>query len=204
MEHRTIRIIDIASKVAAFASICLGVANLGKTAWTNEFGFFVLAPVVLTLPVMFYKKYHRHTYTPRFIVEVSLLIFLGVALTTAGGEWLYQSVPYFDSVVHFSSGILLTILAAIFFNKAWRAGTLTPWKAFLYGAIFTSIGNEIYEAFSDWLLHTRLWGDPFKPLVFDTVTDIALQVAGGLIGALILSKFFNTWLKLWLRAEETP
>ena len=124
-----------------------------------------------------------------FRIQLLYYIFLFVALDMGICMDMYKTVPYFDKVVHFGSGILSTIIGyyAIIFFKA----TKTPIAfriLFIMGvSMLVAVAWEIFEFCCD-----KFLGQNMQQLISvgvdDTMFDLISATIGSGIGAYLFTK----------------
>jgi uncharacterized membrane protein YjdF len=122
-----------------------------------------------------------------FRIQLFYYIFLFVALDLGICLDWYKTVPYFDKVVHFGSGILSTLVGyyAIPYFKAEN----TPRAFRIMFVVFTSItiavAWECFEFGCDKLLGQHMQ-ELVKAGVDDTMYDLLCATIGSIIGAFVL------------------
>lgn len=177
-------------------SAIIGVIYIARFDVGRALLYFIAIPALLLLPQFFVrlrKKNLNHT----FLAEVELLILLGIMLAVLGENFLYDIIPYFDSVVHFLNGSILTVLIVSLNHERWLDKRFSPLKTILFAGLIPAIMNEIYEFSADHLFNTHVWGDWLKPLWIDTGSDILLQTIGSIIATIILERVFHEWVTRW-------
>lgn len=182
---------------ALILSLITGGFFAGHGDWGRTLLFMILVPLFLYLPSWFYERNHKRFFNITFLMEMELLIFVGMSLAVLGENFLYFHLPGFDSMVHFTNGALLTIFVVSLNHARWLDERLSPIKTVLLAGFLPAFVNELYEWGADSLLDTRLWGDVFKSLWIDTVSDIILQILGSIVAVFILINYFHRWLERW-------
>jgi len=179
-------------------SVIIGIIFLAKFDWGKMLSYLIAVPMLLLFPRWFYrKKKLDRTFNHTFITEIELVFLMGVSLTVLGENFLYQNVPLFDSFVHLVNGMLLVIVIVSFNHERWLDKRFSGPKTVFFAGFLPVILNEFYEASADQLFGTKLWGDAFKPLMLDTVSDIVISTLGSVLAVIILKKYFHYWLERW-------
>ena len=115
-------------------------------------------------------------------------LFILVLQCTALSLFLYWQFWWLDIAVHFLGGLWVSLaLAWFFFISPYvsRPSALKLSRAFLIIVLGTLIIGCLWEVF-EYSLGLSVDAQGYA---FDTVSDIVLDVAGGLLGYLIFSRF---------------
>jgi hypothetical protein len=84
--------------------------------------------------------------------------------------WVY---PWLDNVMHFSGGVLITVLGAAFFGHRWWIVVVTMCVGLLWEVFEYSIGVSLFEP--------------------NFAGDTALDVAMDFVGALVAYGIMHVW-----------
>jgi len=108
---------------------------------------------------------------------------------------LYLSFPWLDVPMHLIGGASIGVSASLLLRYQWERPDWTRVNRFFFlwniGMVsFAAIVWEFYEFTSDYFFHTTMQASPA-----DTVADMFLGLAGGLIGGLCV------WF-YWRRARK--
>lgn len=182
---------------ALVISLIAGGFYAGHGDWGRTLLFMVIVPIFLFIPSWIYERNHKTFFNLTFLAEIEFIVFIGILLAILGESFLYARLPGFDSLVHFTSGVLLTILIVSLNHKRWLDGKFSPIYAVLFGGLLPAMINEVYEWSSDIVLNTQIWGDKFKPLWIDTLSDMILETIGSILAIFILKKYFHRWMERW-------
>ena len=123
-----------------------------------------------------------------FSVLVAYLVFIFLA-TLAGSGWsVYQFVSWYDTVIHFFSGVLIGLVGYTLISRNSNAKLEYVWL-FIFIVGFTMLGGgiwEIYEFAGDCLTGSDMQiteGFVGQKAVWDTMIDIVCDFVGGIIAA---------------------
>lgn len=192
-------------KHVVIGSIIIGLIAAANYKWALGLTYVIIVPALLLFPRWFYNRSRlKEKLNDIFLLETEYMFLVGVLLAALGEGFIYNTVPGFDSFVHFINGILLTIFIVSINYEQWLAGISSPIRIVLTGGVLPAVANEIYEFSADEFFFgvRRLWGDNFKPLALDTISDVTIQITGSIIAVLILKRYLPSWLKRWQRQEN--
>lgn len=161
------------------------------------YNFTFVAPLILIIPRVLYTKINIFKTQPlSFIKFLETLFILGFIISALGSLWLYRVDIYWDWLVHFFNGGFLSavfsLLFLIFKKNSSRLSTS------LFGFILMiplSILWEFYEFFGDKIFGSKMFGDWFRPLFFDTIFDILLTILGAFLASLLIFHYWRSFLK---------
>lgn len=117
-----------------------------------------------------------------FRIQLIYYIFLFAALSLGISCDLYKTVPYYDKVVHFGSGVVSTIVGyyAIVFFKAQKTPQAFRMLFILGVSVIIAVLWEFFEFFCD-----KCLGQSMQQLVTPGVDDTMLDLIAATIGATI-------------------
>lgn len=104
------------------------------------------------------------------IVLIFLVNYVAVKL------YWYNSIWYFDMIMHFLGGLWVGLISLYFFSSK------TPYLKILLFVLFIGLGWEIFEL----LFNNIIAQNPFNAL--DTISDIFFDLSGGLCAILYVWK----------------
>ena len=175
---------------------CIKNLVVGKTDknYTIYLIMHILAIIIIFLPLLFKKLLKLHI--PYFATS---LYYLFLFLTSYLGTFmnLYQILPFWDNVVHFTSGVMLGFVAMFFVNVIYKnKQKQNAFFVFIFVLVFAlALGAmwEIFEYTCDSLLDINLqrYIDPNgmayvgHSAVVDTMTDIIMDFLGALLSGVI-------------------
>lgn len=148
----------------------------------------LISPVLIYLPKFFLKKS-----TPRkrnLILEMRSVIAFSLLVNFAGELGLFQLYRYgfeYDKFAHFSVSMLFAFMLGESL-KEWE--NFSPKKVVgltLLIVFGSGILWELFEASSDFLFKTQVWGVYGEHLVIDTYRDIFFNTLGAIAGAIVFS-----------------
>lgn len=162
----------------------------------------ILAPLVINTPIFVYKRisWIREKYSVRILklwIGISLLFLI---LSASGAIYLWYIPIEFDLYVHFIENFLASFLIvfSISIYREMKKGShfsakKAGWLIFWY-SLGIAILWELYQFTCDKIFGTRTWYDPFQWILWDTISDALLGIAGGAVGAFLVGNFF--WDKI--------
>jgi len=123
----------------------------------------------------------------------ALLVVIAILHTLAFYFYWYYTVWWFDLVMHTLGGLLVGGTFAHFYVNMWnkQISVLGAFVVSITVVFAVGVGWEVFEFLLDKFL-IRMQND-----VFDTVTDLGLDIVGGFLGALLISKYF-----LWTNRNQ--
>lgn len=125
------------------------------------------------------------------VIHIQASICFALIVNGAGELGLFElsryGIPY-DKIAHcVVSGLIVYILCEnIFIRLRWSRTLIIIVSTFL--AFWIGIAWEIFEAISDVLFETRVWGIYGEQIVRDTITDIIFNICGIVIASLLFWK----------------
>jgi len=176
----------------AFVALSIPVF-LYEAHWSQAAGAAAIF-VLMFLPEFLRKEYR--VYLP-FEFDAAIVVFIFLTLFLGSLANFYEMFPWWDKMLHFLSGFLLTIAAlmVVYVLNDKRVGklNLTPLFASVFAVCFSSALSvvwEIYEFTADKLFGFNMQRDGIN----DTMSDLILNLASALVVAVIA--YF------WMRREE--
>lgn len=117
----------------------------------------------------------------KLLIHLVVLIFFIFAVNaTAYKFYWYSEIWWFDMVLHFMGGVWLGLFFIhLFFHEYWSFDTIFK---IILGVLLVGIFWEIYEIF----VNDYITRNPFNTR--DTISDICLDLAGGLFAILYYTK----------------
>lgn len=159
---------------------------------------FILA--VMLLPALLRRKYKL--YLP-FELEVAIVGFVFVTLFLGSLRDFYELIAWWDTLLHFQSGVLLALVgfALIYLlnERRTEALALSPFFVAFFSLCFSMAGSvvwEIYEFAADQLFGFNMQRTGLP----DTMKDLILNT----LGALLVSVVGFVWMKVRMRVPFTP
>jgi hypothetical protein len=165
---------------------------LPKEWFPNFYSPIFLGVIALISPILIYlPKWILTRSTPRkrkLVLEMRSVIAFSLLVNFAGELGLFQLYRYgfeYDKLAHFSVSMLFAFILSESL-KEWEDFSLTKRLLITLLIVFASgILWEFFEASSDFLFKTKVWGVYGKHLVTDTYTDIFFNTLGGIAGIII-------------------
>ena len=211
--HPVLRGIDAVLKLAL-------VAELAFAAWNAA--WLTAAAVVGILAVILLPHLLRRKFRLVFPYELELLaiVFAFAALFLGEVRGYYTAYPWWDSLLHASSGLLLGIFGFLLvyaMNENDTIGVnMKPGFVAFFAFLFAlGVGTvwEIFEFAMDRLAGTNMqkpmWGDPSG--LTDTMWDLILDATGALVISLLGYAYLKTpardsFLEKWILSfiEHNP
>lgn len=146
----------------------------------------IISPILIYLPKFFLKKS-----TPRkrnLILEMRSVIAFSLLVNFAGELGLFQLYRYgfeYDKFAHFS----VSMLFAFIFGESIKEWENFSRRKIIFVTLIVVFGSgivwEFFEASSDFLFKTKVWGVYGKHLVTDTYTDIFFNTLGAIAGTIV-------------------
>ena len=153
-----------------------------KDDWTGVFGC-IIGIILSFIPSILHKNFNI---TLPWILDtlIAFTLFLHI-----GGVVLnvYHTIPYYDSLTHFVSAILVAFLAFVsiyILDKYWKGLHMDKYAMAFIVIIFTMAMGVVWEFFewsTDLLFQTQeQWGlqDTMKDLLIDTIAGIFIAIVG--------------------------
>lgn len=134
-------------------------------------------------------KYNREMITkPLFKRTFALLILIGVGDFVANALYLYWTVWWADMIMHFSAGFCVA-MAGIVFWQFFLDKNISFKKAVAVAFMFTITVGLMWEIFETYF-EIAMTSDGYS-YVTDTISDLILDVSGGILGAIYSYKVLN-------------
>lgn len=149
--------------------------------------YFALVSVLLMIWLPYILNRIKIQFDFTTLIVYLVFIFLS---TMVGSVWsVYQILLWYDTVIHFFSGVLIGFIGYSLFTKNSKTKLEYFWL-FIFILGFTMLCGgiwEIYEFMADSLLGTNMQiyeGFVGQDALVDTMTDIICDLGGGLIAAI--------------------
>ncbi|WP_242850541.1 hypothetical protein [Clostridium lundense] len=162
--------------------------NIIRNFYINNYYFVLIGVAALTLTFLttIYCKLFKNKGNNLLNFSITFFVFLSLYLGTLNG---FYKFPWWDTMLHFVSGILIGLLAIILMNalngNKDLKSYLSPKFIFLYIISFVALSGvlwEIYEFTIDTLFGLDMQGVSFTG-VTDTMEDFIAALIGGIIPA---------------------
>ena len=205
--HPALRGVDALLKLALVAELAFALWN---AAWLAVAAVTGILAVIL-LPHLLRRKF-RLVFPYELEILASVVAFAALLLGEVRGY--YTTYPWWDSVLHASSGLLLGIFGfllvyALNENDAIGVDMKPGFVAFFAFLFALGVGTvwELFEFAMDQLAGTNMqkpmWGDPSG--LTDTMWDLILDGAGALVISLLGYAYLKTpardsFLEKWILA----
>lgn len=163
--------------------------NIIKNFYIRNYYFVSIGVVSLSLTFLtkINCKFCKNIHNKLLDFSLTFFIFLSLYLGTLNGFYRF---PWWDTMLHFVSGILLGLLAIMLMNILNGNKNLKSYVdakfIFLYIISFVALSGvlwEIYEFTIDTIFHLDMQGVSFTG-VGDTMEDFIADLVGGIIPAL--------------------
>ena len=183
---RLFRYMTHAVQLIFFGLLCYALFN---TNWTTV---FVASQAIAISFIPHALKYFFKIDTPR-VFQLGIVSFMFATLILGETARFYKMFWWWDTLLHVTAGIGLTIIAfvtlALFFDKSTLKSTpLFTTMLALSVTIFFAVLWEIYEFFIDLYFNPT---NPLQPSNRDTMIDLIV----GLLGAAVVGIFGYRFLK---------
>jgi hypothetical protein len=166
---------------------------LGTAVWhiaqgATLYALLCLAAIALVMIPAFLARTSRANLP--FEVEVVLLWWLVTDMTLGRALGLYDATDWYDKVLHFGNSILLGMVGFLAVYVMHHTGRLraSPVVSGL-GIVFVTLGIgaiwEIAEYVADLMFGLGAQGSPWLGPLDDTMSDLMLDGAGGIVGAIL-------------------
>ncbi len=180
----------------------IGLVQLLDKKYYLAVVWIFVTPILLLVPRNIYKiKSIKNKYNAKvlFLMEAFSLIFL---IDGASGTlYLYPLGIDYDSFVHFINFLLITILVALFYtffnNKNNLSNKEVSRFAFLSTFVVGVLFWEPFQKLNDILFGTQLFHDFVQDTKLDTLLDLGFGAIGTLVGAFLIYKYWDSWVKKW-------
>lgn len=181
----------------------LVILAIALFALRGDFLDAVIAGLILVLmivPSFLRKKYNLHL---PFELELSIVGFTFVTLFLGSLNNFYERFPWWDSLLHFQSGILLGfigfLLVYLLHSGAPGRLVLSPFFIVFFSICFSmamSVVWEVYEFTADSLFGFNMQ----RSGLVDTMKDLIVNS----IGAIIVGIVAYIWMQIRRRIPFTP
>ncbi|MCL1840089.1 DUF2238 domain-containing protein [Candidatus Saccharibacteria bacterium] len=153
----------------------------------NKYGGVIAGLTLPLLPNIIQKLFKAKI---SFRLQLTYFIFLFFALFLGICFDFYKTVPHFDKVIHFFSGILTVIIAwyALKFFKVDKTDKRFQALFIICFCIAVAAIWEYFEFTSDKLLGTNMQ-ELLEPGVDDTMFDMIFATIGACVGTIILMRY---------------
>lgn len=146
----------------------------------------VISPLLIHLPKWILKRSSPRK--RKLVLEMRSVIAFSLLVNFAGELGLFQLYKYgfeYDKLAHFSVSMLFSFMLGESL-KEWENFSVKKRILVTLLIVFASgILWEFFEASSDFLFKTKVWGVYGQHLVTDTYTDIFCNTLGGIAGIII-------------------
>lgn len=176
-------------------------------AATGQWMFGVFAALSIAVAVTPTIAARNARLTLPFEIELVLLWFMVTHLTLGYLLHLYTRITWYDKVLHFGNSVLIGFLAFLLVYVAHflRHDRPHPWLDVVTILLVTlGLGSlwEIGEFASDQLFGTRTQGSPTLSPLVDTMWDLILDGAGGVLAAILGPIYMHRSKRSRRRVEE--
>ena len=188
------------------ATVYIALMVMGVTPFfmTKAFAFLMIALFFLAVwaPVIVNRLF-KIEFSLALVIAFDIFLVMGVL---AGTLWeVYKISLVFDKIVHFSSGILIAILAYDVFSAGNKRKLSPVWTFILVFSISMMIGGvwEILEFGFDVLFeqNSQSWmGFVGHDVLLDTMLDLICDCAGGILGGLYAA--LAEWSKVRVKTTK--
>ncbi len=151
----------------------------------NKWGGVLAGLALPFLPVVVEKVYKSHI---SFRIQLIYYIFLFISLTLGICMDWYKTMPYFDKIVHFGSGVLSALIGyyALVYFKVVKNPRGFKILFIISLCMLVAVGWECFEFASD-----KFLGQNMQQLVSvgvdDTMYDLIAAGLGSVIGAVLMT-----------------
>lgn len=175
--------------------LLLLVSGIYQLIWgQHAYGLLILLVLALfVIPPMFVRKRIQHV-----PIELEIIVFLIVFFQYAIGEGsgLYDTVPYFDKVIHTFFPALMGLAGALivyslYYTEQLKITTKAAFIVIVLIALGIGAFWEIIEYTSDLILpqyvanYSPLQGNLVEDAHHDTMNDLIADTIGAVIGAIV-------------------
>lgn len=183
------KFINYLDKIVTIGVRLLLLFNIINNLYYKNYYFVLigLAAFALTFLTMIYCKIFRTSVNSLFDFCITFFVFLALCLGTLKGFYRF---PWWDTMLHFVSGILLGLFSILLMNALNKNKDLRLYLdakfIFLYIISFVALCGvlwEIYEFTADTIFNLDMQGVSFTG-VTDTMEDFIADLVGGIIPAL--------------------
>jgi hypothetical protein len=169
------------------------------------FGLFAALSVAVAVTPTLAARNARLTLP--FEIELVLLWFMVTHLTLGYLFDLYTRITWYDKVLHFGNSVLVGFLAflLVYVAHLLRHDRPHPWLDVVAILLVTlGLGSlwEIGEFASDQLFGTHTQGSPTLSPLVDTMWDLILDGAGGVLAAILGPIYIHRSKRSRKRVEE--
>ena len=188
MQKRNILISIIFSSITLFNLILFVILSSVKVIGVSyiDYLFFVGAFLAIWVPVLINKLFKAHL---NFVVILCYQIFLFLSIVI-GSIWkLYNIFDFYDIIMHFTSGVLIVIIAYSMLLNSKNISANLFWTMLICFSIAMMAGAvwEIWEFSCDGILgynaqHTL--GMSGREAIMDTMIDLVSDFAGAIVASI--------------------
>lgn len=182
----------------SIASTCVGVLNLillivlsatnivsaNFLSYMFLLGFFVTTWIPFCVYLIFKTNIN-------LFVLICYEVFLVLSLLVGSLWHVYNLFGAFDIIVHFASGVLIALIAYMFFSNSKKNKVGLVWLFLIVFSVSMMCGGvwEIWEFVTDAILKndSQITGGLVgRAAIMDTMTDIICDFAGGIVGGVVV------------------
>ncbi len=160
----------------------LMIIAIWKNDWTGVFGC-IIGIILSFIPSILHKNFNiTLPWILDTLIAFALFLHIGGVILNA-----YHIIPFYDSLTHFVSSILVAFLAFVaiyILDKYWKGLHMNKYAMAFVVVIFTMAMGVVWEFFewtTDLLFQTNeQWGlfDTMKDLLIDTIAGIFIAIIG--------------------------
>ena len=153
-----------------------------KDDWTGAFGC-IIGLILSFIPSILHKNFNiTLPWILDTLIAFALFLHIGGVVLNA-----YHIIPFYDSLTHFVSAILVAFLAFVaiyILDKYWKGLHMNKYAMAFVVVIFTMAMGVVWEFFewaTDILFNTNeQWGlfDTMKDLLIDTIAGLFIGIIG--------------------------
>jgi hypothetical protein len=118
-------------------------------------------------------------------ILATLIIFVSIVNFLATKAMWYYIFWWFDMPMHFLGGLVVALLISYIFYKTILQYPLIPVAYILLGVFVVGFGWEVFEYIFNNLIAGQAW------ILLDTLSDLCFDLAGGMIGLLMINDSFK-------------
>jgi uncharacterized membrane protein YjjP (DUF1212 family) len=125
---------------------------------------------------------------PLFKRTFALLFLVAAANLIANGLYLYWTVWWFDIIMHFSAGFCVAMAAVLVWQYFLDKNISLRKSVFVSFLVVLIVGLswEVFETYFD----IAMISDGYS-YVTDTISDLILDISGGILGAIYSHRVLN-------------
>lgn len=179
--------------VVGIASLYYGLQG----DWSTAIATFLVFMLMLVPTV---ARRHYHIYLP-FALEFGIVAFIFLSFFIGGIQRYYDTLPVWDKLVHFESGLILSVAGFVvvyILNKSDRGLELSPLFIAIFAAVFSIALGSLWEI-------GEFTIDSFTGTTWqDGLTDTMLDLIADSIGAALVGAIGYVWMRYESRIPFTP